>query len=193
MRTHTIRAALAAALAVAFGAGIAFAQGISEPGGPTPTPPATPPGTSTAPASGDRVTAAIVLRELRQLGVAADVNADSRGEPRIEATVDKYKWAIFFYGCDKDGALEQRTCASLQFFSGYTMNSPISALTMNKFNAENRYIRAYTAITGQTFAARISMDVMFGGTGGDPARVFRSYFTMMKFQTTEFRKLIKFD
>ncbi len=192
MKSYSIRVAFAAA-AVALAAGMAVAQGISEPGGPAPNP-STPPANPTPPAGrSDKISAAIVLRELRQLGVAADVSADSRGEPRIEATVDKYKWAIFFYGCDKDGALEQRNCGSLQFFSGYTMNSPISALTMNKFNSENRYIRAYTAITGQTFAARISMDVMFSGTDGDPARIFRSYFAMMKFQTTEFRKLINFN
>ena len=31
------------------------------------------------------------------------------------------------------------------------------------------------------------------GTGADPARMFRAYFSMMKHQTTEFRKLINFN
>ena len=189
MRSYPIRMAFAAA-ALAVTAGLAAAQGISEPGAPAPNPPQ---GNPPPAAGSDRISAGIVLRELRQLGVTAEVSTDSRGDPRIEATVDRFKWAIFFYGCDKDGAIEQRTCGSLQFFSGYTMNTPISALPMNKFNSENRYIRAYTAITGQTFAARISMDVMFSGTGGDPARVLRSYFAMMKHQTNEFRKLINFN
>ena len=48
-------------------------------------------------------------------------------------------------------------------------------------------------IRSVSYAARISMDVMFSGTGADPARMFRAYFSMMKHQTTEFRKLINFN
>ena len=87
MRLHSIRTAFAAA-ALAVAAGLAVAQGISEPGGPAPNPPQgnAPPATGS-----DRVTAGLVVRELRQLGVTAEVSADTRGDPRIEATVDKYK------------------------------------------------------------------------------------------------------
>jgi len=177
-------AALLAAAAL-LGAGAAQAQGISEPGGPAR------PNPGAAPAS-DRVSAGLVLRELRQSGATAEIGTDSRGEPRIDAKVESYNWAVFFYGCDKQGALEERLCSSVQFFSGYTMNNPISAVTTNKFNAENRFIRAYTAVVDQRFAARISMDVMFAGTGADPTRSFRSHFSMMKLQTAEFRKLINF-
>jgi hypothetical protein len=186
MKLRPVRAALAATVFVSLLGGAATAQGISDPGGP---PPQNDPGSAP---TGDRVNAALVLRELRQLGATASVSADSSGEPRVEATVDNYKWAIFFYGCSKDGAIETRWCNSLQFFSGYTMNNPISALTMNKFNSENRYIRAYTALVENRYAARISMDVMFANTGGDPARLFRAHYSMMKLQTSEFRKLINF-
>ena len=189
MNSHSIRQAKAALLlAGLMAAGTAQGQGISEPGRPNPGGPSTNPG---APA-GDRVSAGLVMRELRQLGASGELSTDSRGDPRIDAKVDNYNWAIFFYGCDKQGSLEERLCSSLQFFSGYTMNNPISALTTNKFNAENRYIRAYTAVVDTRYAARISMDFMFAGTGGDPARIFRSHFSMMKFQTSEFRKLINF-
>jgi hypothetical protein len=150
-----------------------------------PTPPSTP-------GAGDRVTAAIVARELRAMGFQADVSAASDGDPRVATTIDGYKWAVFFYGCPKQGDLEQRSCLSLQFFSGYTVSRPVSTFTMNKFNAENRYIRAYSAQTDSGQAARISMDVMFGGTGADPAKNFRAHLNMMKYQTTQFRKLINF-
>jgi hypothetical protein len=36
------------------------------------------------------------------------------------------------------------------------------------------------------------MDVMFAGTGADPAKNFRAHLNMMKHQTAEFRKLIDF-
>lgn len=186
-RMVLLLAALLAAglLAARLDDGAARAQGISEPGGPARPNPATAP-------AGDRVSAGLVLRELRQSGASGEIGADSRGDPRIDAKVESYNWAVFFYGCDKQGALEDRLCNSLQFFSGYTMNSPISAVTTNKFNAENRFIRAYTAVVDQRFAARISMDVMFAGTGADPTRSFRSHYSMMKLQTGEFRKLINF-
>jgi hypothetical protein len=169
----------ATTIATTMGAGAAAAQGTA-PNGTAPN------GTS------DRVTAAIVVRELRAMGYTATVSADGRGEPRVSTTVDNYKWVIFFYVCSKTGDLDQRPCLSLQFFSGYTMDQPVSTLTMNVFNAKNRYIRAYVDDSGAKTAARVSMDVMFGETGADPARNFRAHFKMMRLQTTEFRKTINF-
>jgi hypothetical protein len=162
---------------------------------PTPPGPATGDQPTPPPATGvgDRVTAGLIARELRAMGLPAEVSPDSGGDPRIATTVDTYKWAIFFYGCAKEGDLENRPCLSLQFFSGYSLSQPVSSLTTNKWNAENRYTRAYTATTDQGPAARISMDVMFGSTSGEPARVFRAYFNMMKHQTAQFRKLINFQ
>lgn len=163
-------------------------------GSPPSTPgPATKDEPPPAPGAGDRVTAGIVMRELRALGYPAELSAASDGDPRVAVTIDGYKWAVFFYGCAKQGDLDQRSCLSLQFFSGYTVSQPVSTFTMNKFNAENRYIRAYTAQTDSGQAARISMDVMFGGTGADPAKNFRAHLNMMKHQTIQFRKLINFN
>ena len=160
----------------------------------------TPPGPSASdqppapPSTGsDRITAEIVARELRAMGLPAEVSAASDGDPRISTTVDNFKWAIFFYGCAKDGELAQRQCLSIQFFAGYSVTQPVSSLTMNKWNTENRYTRGYTASTDSGPAARISMDVMFGNTGADPAKNFRAYFNMMKYQTAQFRKLINFN
>ncbi len=164
----------------------------SAPSTPSPSTgdePAPPP----TPGAGDRVTAGIVMRELRAMGYQAELSTASDGDPRIAVTVDNYKWAVFFYGCAKQGDLDQRSCLSLQFFSGYTVSQPVSSFTMNKFNAENRYIRAYTAQTDSGQAARISMDVMFGGTGADPAKNLRVHLNMMKHQATQFRKLINFN
>ncbi|HEY7610235.1 MAG TPA: hypothetical protein VIF14_13455 [Alphaproteobacteria bacterium] len=160
----------------------------TPPGPSTGEPPSPPPSTGS-----DRITAAIVVRELQAMGYQAEVSAGSDGDPRIATTVDSYKWAIFFYGCPKTGALEQRECLSLQFFSGYSVSQPVSGFTMNKWNSENRYTRGYTATTDKGPAARISMDVMFGNTGADPSKNFRQYFNMMKYQTTQFRKLINFN
>jgi hypothetical protein len=155
----------------------------------TSAPPSPPPATATS----DRVTPAIVLRELRALGYSAELATEDDGDPRVATEVDGFKWGIFFYGCNKSGELEQRACLSLQFYSGYTLKEPVSSFTMNKWNAENRYTRAYTATPDSGPAARISMDVMFGNTGADPAKAFRATFDMMKRQTGAFRKLINLN
>ena len=151
------------------------------------------PTTPSTPGATDRITAGVVARELRAMGYQVEVTAGTDGDPRIATTVDSYKWAVFFYGCAKEGDLEQRSCLSIQFFSGYSVQQPVSAFTMNKWNSENRYTRGYTATTDSGPAARISMDVMFGNTGADPAKNLRAYFSMMKYQTAEFRKLINFN
>jgi hypothetical protein len=161
--------------------------------GTTPSPSTSAPPTPPPAATGDRVTPAVVLRELRALGYTAELATEDDGDPRVSTEVDGYKWGIFFYGCNKSGELEQRACLSLQFYSGYTLKEPVSSFTMNKWNAENRYTRAYTATPSSGPAARISMDVMFGGTGADPAKAFRATFDMMKRQSAEFRKLINFN
>jgi hypothetical protein len=166
------------------------AASTTPPPGPTTGEPPQPPHVTGAT---DRINAAIVARELRAMGYQVEVNAGTDGDPRIATTVDGYRWAIFFYGCAKEGEIEQRSCLSIQFFSGYGMQQPVSAFTMNKWNSENRYTRAYTATTDSGPAARISMDVMFGNTGADPAKNLRAYFSMMKYQTTQFRKLINFN
>lgn len=185
LRARFAGAALALALA-AGPAGIAAAQqGISpNPGGPA----------TTESGVNDRITANIVARELRALGLPAEVGTDNRGQPRVSTTVDGYKWAIFFYGCQNGGEAADRPCLSIQFFSGYTMNNPVSALTMNKWNTENRYARGYsfTNNRGET-GARLEVDAAFGNTGGDPAKTFRIYFNIMKHQAAQFRKLINFN
>ncbi|MCW5773524.1 MAG: hypothetical protein KIT16_17915 [Rhodospirillaceae bacterium] len=178
------RAALAGAIfAIAAGASAATAsaQGISPN-----------PGTGTG--NGDRITANIVARELRAMGLPAEINTDNRGMPRVSTTIDNYKWAIFFYGCQREGEVGDRQCLSIQFFSGYTMTNPVSSITMNKWNTENRYARGYAFANnrGET-GARIEVDASFGGTGADPAKMFRVYFNIMRHQTKEFRKLINFN
>ena len=67
-----------------------------------------------------------------------------RGMPRVITNVDGSRWVIFFYGCEA-GDVEQRACISLQYFVGYNMRAPVSAVTMHKWNTENRYARAYSA------------------------------------------------
>lgn len=173
---------------------VALTQGVmaAEPGQPSrPSPPAAAPSTAPAAApSTDRITAAIIVRELKALGHSSDVDTDDSGDPRVNMAVDGYNWSIYFYDCAA-GARDDRQCVSYQFYTGYTLKQPVAPDVINKWNTEQRYAKAYTYVQRNgSHSARIEIDVRSAGTGADPARTFRIYFNIMKDKTAQFRKIV---
>jgi hypothetical protein len=79
----------------------------------------------------DRISAALVAKELKAMGYTAKINHDESGDPRVKTRVDGFNWDIFFYNCDP-GALEERRCESIQFYSGYTVSDAFPLTTINK-------------------------------------------------------------
>jgi Putative bacterial sensory transduction regulator len=138
----------------------------------------------------DRISAALVARELKAMGYTANVNKDESGDPRVKTAVDGFSWDIFFYDCGP-GALEERGCDSFQFFSGYKVPDGFPLQTINKWNTEKRYAKAYThVLRDRSNNARIEVDVLIKGTLGDPAKIFRAYFGKMKNGASSFREFI---
>jgi len=144
------------------------------------------------PAAPDSVSARFVLDELRKDGFIAKLDADSNGDPRISLKVDGYDWSIYFYAC-APGDNETRPCVSYQFYSGYTSARAVPLATINKWNTEKRYARAYNYVQrdGKT-SARIEIDVLAEGTSANRAETFRAFFQKMKEATQDFRKMIDF-
>jgi Putative bacterial sensory transduction regulator len=144
-------------------------------------------------AGNDRVNARMVSIELRDMDLKAEVSKDSEGAPQVRTKVDDYTWVIFFFGCDSSGDLERRRCKSLQFYSSYLTDKPVSLETINQWNTDQRYARAYYRKQSDgKHSARIEVDALFEGTGVDPAAAFRLYFDIMKRQARQFRKHIDF-
>jgi hypothetical protein len=142
-------------------------------------------------AGNDRVNAKLVAAELKTMGLNAEIGTDDDGAPKVSTLVDDYKWVIFFYNCDQGGDIAERPCNSLQYFSGYTLEQPVALQTLNKWNTDNRYARGYVYVSKEGGnSARIELDALFFGTGGDPARTFRIHFDTMKRLAAEFRKAI---
>ena len=140
--------------------------------------------------SSDRITAAIIVKELKAMGYQSKVDTDSSGDPRVNMMVYGYNWSIYFYDC-ASGARDERQCISFQFYSGYVTAKPVPFETLNKWNAEERYSKAYHSTTGDKKpSARIEIDVRTAGTGADPAQTFRIYFNIMKDRAIRFRKAI---
>ena len=140
----------------------------------------------------DSVNAQFIMGELQKEGFIAKLDKDDDGEPRINLKVDGYDWSIYFYACAA-GANETRPCVSYQFYSGYTTAKPVPLATINKWNTDKRYARAYNFVQrdGKT-SARIEIDVLSEGTGADKAETFQAFFRKMKEATQDFRKLIEF-
>jgi len=136
------------------------------------------------------ISAGVVAGQLQALGYAAKINSDKSGDPRVKATVDGFSWDIFFYDC-ASGALEQRGCASFQFYTGYTVPTDFPLQTINKWNTDKRFAKAYSYVKhdGKN-DARIEVDVLIAGTLADPAKTFRAYFAKMKAAAENFRKVI---
>ena len=159
----------------------------AEPGQTT-APSSAPPSPATA--ASDRITAAIIVSELKALGHTATVDVDDSGDPRVNMSIEGYDWSIYFYDC-APGARDDRQCASYQFYSGYTLKQPASPDVINKWNTQQRYAKAYTYVQRNgSHSARIEIDVRSAGTGADPARTFRVYFNIMKDKAVQFRKTV---
>jgi len=178
-----LRLIRAAATVLAFAA-LPYATNAAE---PQPSP-------ISRPATGDRITANIVLNQLRAMGFQGEVSVDDKGQPRISTVIDGYKMVIFLYDCEKDGRAEDRACGNVMFYSGYILDGGISADTMNKWNAQKRFARAhmYSRDDGKV-EARLEIDVYFADTGADAGRMFKEYFDLMRHQVRDFRKLIDFS
>lgn len=150
-----------------------------------------------APAGSDRISAGIVLREFRSLGYTATADADESGDPHVTTAVDGHKWQVYFYDCDKNGALEERLCDSFQFFTDNSMPHPVPPGTIVRWNHDTSFAKAYLQQgdeagcgTDRACAARIEVDVTTAGTGADPGQTFRAYFAIFKQRAIEFRKAI---
>ena len=140
----------------------------------------------------DAINASFVMAQLQKEGFVAKLDQDSDGEPRLTFKVEGYEWAIYFYACGA-GATETRPCISYQFYSGYTTNKPVPLTTINKWNTDKRYARAYNYLQrdGKT-SSRVEIDVMSEGTNADRAETLQIYFKKMKEAAQEFRKAIDF-
>jgi hypothetical protein len=141
-------------------------------------------------AQSDHINAAIIVKELKAMGYASNVDTDDSGDPRVNTKIDGYNWSIYFYDC-ASGPRDDRLCNSYQFYSGYTTPKPVPLTVINKWNTEQRYAKAYTAVLKSgASSARIEIDVRMAGTGADPSRTFRLHFNIMKDKAERFRKVI---
>ena len=113
-----------------------------------------------APATAEQILASnpkSVVNFFLSQNVPAQLTTDSVGDPLVEFRVDGDTGQVFFYDCTNNA-----NCLALQFYSGYKLDAPVSLETINSWNTDRRFVRAYRTDDG---AARIEMDIATSQSG----------------------------
>lgn len=147
-------------------------------------------------APGDAISPEVVLQVIHNSGAIAADYLDASGNPRVNAQIDRHNWTIILRDCAA-GELEQRRCRWFEFVVDFNVAKPVSADLINRWNDNYRFARASLQQGGEVgcpnqdrCTARIVVDVLMSGTGGDPEKTFRTYFEIVKRRATGFRQYI---
>ena len=81
-------------------------------------------------------TAEEIAQVLRDKGYRAEITVDGVGDPMVRSAADGANFGVYFYGCANG------RCSSLQFAVGFD-GDPLTHETINRWNAEHRFGRAY--------------------------------------------------
>ncbi|MEP2716795.1 YbjN domain-containing protein [Pseudophaeobacter sp.] len=90
-------------------------------------------------------------------GSDVELLEDNVGDPQLNVIHYGSEFTIFFYGCH-----DNTNCDSIQFYSGYATDGGVRLKTVNTFNAEKRWVRAYVGDSGST---KLEMDLYMGDGG----------------------------
>lgn len=92
-----------------------------------------------------------IVRSMQAAGYTAELTTDNMGDPMIRSTVAGDKFSVLFYNCT-----DHRDCATVQFHAGYAVSPKISAESINTWNRDQRFGRAYLDKEGDPI---VEMDV----------------------------------
>ena len=123
--------------------------------------------TAAAPAAAQNVTAdnpQAIADLLKDWGYRAELTADDQGDPKINSSTSGANFAIYFYGCEAN-----RNCTSIQFSSGFDLDSGTTMEVVNDWNTKKRYGKVYIDDEKDPY---IEVDVNLYG-GGIPQDTFR--------------------
>lgn len=99
-----------------------------------------------------------VMRAMQSEGFLVTRETADDGTPKLVSRVSDSQFQVYFYGCEDAGD----PCTSIQLSAGYDLSDAMSALTINQWNSENRYTRAYIDDEGDPF---LKYDIVMTGDG----------------------------
>lgn len=107
-----------------------------------------------------RMTPAQIATFLKSGGYGAEIDTDSEGDPMIISGTSGTKFGVVFFDCEKNGALADRYCTDLEFIAVYTFDKKPSLATLNKWNTEQAFGKAYMKEDGDVI---LSMPINLAG------------------------------
>ena len=102
-----------------------------------------------------------IVRALQGAGYAARLGTDKVGDPMVTSGISGTTFQIFFYNCTN-----HRECATVQFHSGYDLNTAPELSRINEWNRTKRFGRAF--LDGENDPI-LEMDVDLDDGGVTPA------------------------
>jgi hypothetical protein len=119
----------------------------------------------------------------RDLGYPVDMATDKDGDPLIHTKAAATNVDSYFYNCATAAGGAFR-CNSIQFAAGFSIPS-VALTTINNWNRDKRYGRAYISAEGFPF-----MEVDIDISGGASMAQIRAYVRHLESLLPDFRKAI---
>jgi hypothetical protein len=79
-----------------------------------------------------------LVAALQKAGYRAELGADKGGDPMITSGASGTTFQIYFYNCTAN-----KDCATVQFHSGYDLKTATPLETLNEWNRDERFGRAF--------------------------------------------------
>lgn len=95
---------------------------------------------------------------LKSKGYPVTATKDDNGLSILKSTAAGVNFDVYFFDCN---AAER--CQAMQFAAGWTVTTPVNKDTLNKWNEEHRYMRAYVQSGGALYG-EVDMIVAPGGS-----------------------------
>lgn len=124
----------------------------------------------------------VIAELMMDYGLRIERKTDDYGDPQIESRIDGTHFTVAFYGCDKG------PCESLQLSAGFDMDDPPRLATIDRWNREHRFGKAFLDEEGDPY---LQIDVMMSGDGIG-RRNFEAILAMWQTALTQFRIAIEF-
>jgi hypothetical protein len=99
-----------------------------------------------------------IQRVMQEAGYRAEIQYDEQGYPYIVSDSSRSQYWVLFLDCDNPAG-----CLGVEFYVGYTITQKVPADSLNSFNSDFRYVRAYSSDT----VVSMAMDVLMQNGGID--------------------------
>lgn len=79
----------------------------------------------------------VVQNLMQTYGLQVTQDTDSVGDPMLSTRIEGTNFDVYFYSC------EEGPCQSIQFSAGFDLDQPMSASTINEWNRDKRFGKAF--------------------------------------------------